>query len=127
MAQASKDRPGKVSGKKSGKKLAKKTARVAPGAKRGFRFGLHDLMMEADPEYAKKREDWVRFLYLENRRMEPRTKELVIIGILAVLKSPPPHIKLHIDQAVKAGATSSLCGAERHQRRSVRLPVWLQR
>ena len=68
-------------------------------------FGLHDVMAQADPEYAMKRKDWVDFLYFQDRHLEPRTKELVIIGILAALKSPPPYIKAHIEQAVKAGAS----------------------
>ncbi len=83
----------------------KKATRKSTKKARGFKFGLHDIMAYADPVYAKKREDWVRFIYLDDRNLDARTKELVIIGILASLKSPPPHIKLHIDQAIKAGAT----------------------
>lgn len=85
-------------------------SRARPGSgkkpkQRGFKFGLHELMMQADPEYAKRREDWVRFIYLEDRNLEPRAKELVIIGILSALRSPLPHIKLHMEQAVKAGVS----------------------
>lgn len=72
---------------------------------RGFRFGLHQIHAEADWEFIKKFEEWVRYLYLSERHLDRRVKELVITGVLCALRSPPPHIKTHINKAVEAGAT----------------------
>lgn len=72
---------------------------------RGFRFGLHRIMAEADWEFMQKFEEWVRYVYLSDRHLDRRVKELVITGILCALRSPPQHIKAHINKAVEAGAT----------------------
>lgn len=72
---------------------------------RGFRFGLHKILAEADWEFMQKFEEWVRYVYLSDRVLDRRVKELVIVGILCALRSPPAHIKTHINKAVEAGAT----------------------
>ena len=72
---------------------------------RGFRFGLHKILAEADWEFMQKFEEWVRYIYLSDRVLDRRVKELVIVGILCALRSPPPHIKTHMNKAVEAGAT----------------------
>lgn len=72
---------------------------------RGFRYGLHKVLAEADWEFMKKFEEWVEFVYLSERHLDRRVKELVIVGILGALRSPPEHIQAHINAAVKAGAT----------------------
>lgn len=72
---------------------------------RGFRFGLHQIHAEADWEFIKKFEEWVRYVYLSERYLDRRVKELVITGVLCALRSPPPHIKTHMRKAVEAGAT----------------------
>jgi alkylhydroperoxidase/carboxymuconolactone decarboxylase family protein YurZ len=84
---------------------------------RGFRYGLHKVWPEADWEFHKKHEEWVEFVYLKERSLDRRVKELVICGIIGALKSQPGHIVSHINAAVKAGATKEeiievfeLCG-----------------
>jgi alkylhydroperoxidase/carboxymuconolactone decarboxylase family protein YurZ len=84
---------------------------------RGFRYGLHKVWAEADWEFHKKHEDWVEFVYLKERNLDRRVKELVICAIIGALKSLPEHIVSHINAAVKAGATKEevievfeLCG-----------------
>lgn len=84
---------------------------------RGFRFGLHKVWAEADWEFQKRHEEWVEFVYLKERNLDRRVKELVICGIIGALKSLPEHIVSHINAAVKAGATKDeiievfeLCG-----------------
>lgn len=72
---------------------------------RGFRFGLHKILAEADWEFMQRFEEWVRYVYLSDRVLDRRVKELVIVGILCALRSPPQHIKVHINKAVEAGAT----------------------
>ena len=84
---------------------------------RGFRFGLHRAWAEADWEFHKKHEEWVEFVYLKERSLDRRVKELAICAIIGTLKSSPDHIVSHINAAVKAGATKEevieifeLCG-----------------
>ena len=84
---------------------------------RGFRYGMHKIWPEADWEFHKKFEEWVEFVYLKDRALDRRVKELVICGIIGTLKSAPGHIVSHINAAVKAGATKEeiievfeLCG-----------------
>ena len=72
---------------------------------RGFRFGLHQIHAEADWDFIKKFEEWVRYIYLTDRHLDRRVKELVITGVLCALRSPPPHIRTHINKAVEGGAT----------------------
>lgn len=72
---------------------------------RGFRYGLHKVLAEADWEFMKKFEEWVEFVYLSERHLDRRVKELVIVGIIGALRSPAEHIQAHINAAVKAGAT----------------------
>ncbi len=100
-------------------KLAKEKAALFERSlkTRGFRFGLHKVWAEADWEFQKKHEEWVEFVYLKERNLDRRVKELVICGIIGALKSPPGHIVSHINAAVKAGATKEevievfeLCG-----------------
>ena len=72
---------------------------------RGFRFGLHQIHAEADWEFIKKFEEWVQYVYLKDRNLDKRVKELVITAVLCALRSPPPHIRTHMNKAVQGGAT----------------------
>ncbi len=72
---------------------------------RGYRYGIHRIQAEADLDYMRKFDEWVKFVYLSQRHLDRKVKELVATGIVAALKSPPRNIKSHIDKAVKAGAT----------------------
>ncbi len=72
---------------------------------RGFRLGLHQVMAEADWEFMQKFEEWVKYVYLSDRHLDKRVKELVITGVLCALRSPAPHIKVHMNKAVEGGAT----------------------
>ena len=72
---------------------------------RGYRYGIHRIQAEADLEYMQKFDEWVKFVYLGQRHLDRKVKELVATGIVAALRSPPKNIKGHIDRAVQAGAT----------------------
>ena len=72
---------------------------------RGYRYGIHRIQAEADLEYMQKFDEWVQYVYLGDRHLVRRVKELVVTGIVAALRSPPKNIKAHIDKAVQAGAT----------------------
>ena len=72
---------------------------------RGFGFGLHAILAEADWEYMKRFEKWVEFVCLSARHLDRRVKELIITGMVGALRGAPEHIKAHIDAGVKAGST----------------------
>ena len=96
---------------KANKKVAKeKKAMAGKQLKtRGFRIGLHRVFAEADWEFVKKFEEWVQYVYLSERHLHCRVKELIIVGITATHGSPPEHIEVHM----RAGA-----GRRSDQRRS---------
>ena len=72
---------------------------------RGYRYGIHRIQAEADLEYMEKFDEWVKFVYLSQRHLDRKVKELVATAVVAALKSPPKNIKGHIARAVMAGAT----------------------
>src|ERR1051326_9000689 len=72
---------------------------------RGFAFGLHQILAEADWEFLQRLEHWVEYVYLSDRYIDRRMKELVIIAMLTSLRTLPEHLHAHMLAAVKAGAT----------------------
>ena len=91
--------------RKSGEKADKKKFYDDVLKVRGFRLGLHQVMAEADWDFMQNFEEWVKYVYLKDRSLDKRVKELVITGVLCALRSPAPHIKVHMNKAVQAGAT----------------------
>ena len=75
-------------------------------AVRGFRFGLHEIHAESDWEFTQKYEEWMRFIYVNDRFLDRRAKELVLTGVLCALRAPTQHIQAHMSKAVEAGSTS---------------------
>jgi len=92
---------------KGSKKVAKEKKDMAKRQlqTRGFRLALHKVFAHADWEFVKKFEEWVQYVYLSERHLDRRTKELLIVGITATHKSPPEHIEVHMRAALAAGAT----------------------
>ena len=85
---------------KEKKEMARKQMKT-----RGFRLALHQVFAHADWEFVKKFEEWIQYVYLSERHLDRRTKELLIVGITATHKSPPEHIEVHMRAALAAGAT----------------------
>ncbi|MDP6511279.1 MAG: carboxymuconolactone decarboxylase family protein [Dehalococcoidia bacterium] len=75
------------------------------GDKRGFRFGLHDFLAETDPQHLERFNEWVEYLYLSQKHLDRKTKELIILGVCCAVKDDPRHIGIHIKAAVQNGAT----------------------
>jgi len=95
-----------VKNKRSAAKALAKTRLLESVLKaRGYRYGIHRIQAEADLEYMEKFDEWVKFVYLSQRHLDRKVKELVATAIVAALKSPPKNIKGHLDRAVQAGAT----------------------
>src|SRR4051812_7599902 len=96
-----------MSSKEKNKKVTSQKSRMARSQfkTRGFRVGLHRVLAEADWDFVKKFEKWVQFVYLSDRHLDRRVKEMIIVGITATHGSPPDHIELHMRAAHAAGAT----------------------
>ena len=48
--------------------------------------------------------EWTRRM-LENKELEPKVRELIIVAIDAVIAWPSPFIDIHINEAFREGAT----------------------
>ena len=69
------------------------------------RAELSEIMAAADPIFMQKFQAWVEYIYLHDRHLDIRDRQLVMTGILSALRAPPPHIKEHMEKALRAGAS----------------------
>ena len=72
---------------------------------RGFVHELHKVLVAEDFEFIKKYNELSEIAYTKPRLLDRRTKELIFVAILATQLSSIDHIKMHIEAAMKAGAT----------------------
>ena len=73
---------------------------------RGFRYGVHDFVAQADGvEALKKWNDHMEANYLKEGPIDRKTKELLIVAVCVALKDWESHMQLHMHAACKAGAT----------------------
>lgn len=75
------------------------------GDKRGFRYGLHDFLAETDPQHLEHFNQWVEYIYLNQKHLDRKTKELIILAVCCARADDPRHIGLHIQAAHQNGAT----------------------
>lgn len=72
---------------------------------RGYVLEYHKLLVGADLEFAKAMNAIVSAAYLQERRLDQRTKELCFITSLVALRAPKKHIQGHIHVALELGLT----------------------
>lgn len=72
---------------------------------RGYSLPLHEVLAEHDPDVLAGYEQMMRSLYLSDRRLDGRTKELVYVAVLVALGAAEDHIRAHMEKAVREGAT----------------------
>lgn len=72
---------------------------------KGFLHDHHKILAAENFELLKKFNDFVEWGYTNEGALNRKTKELLFITMLAVQRSPKEHIKVHINIAVKHGAT----------------------
>lgn len=72
---------------------------------RGYVLDLHRTLAERDPEFLEIYETLLQGAFLKERRLDRRTKELVYVGVLMALSTPPEHLVAHMRAAVAHGAT----------------------
>jgi 4-carboxymuconolactone decarboxylase len=74
-------------------------------AQRGFVADFHKFMVLADFAYLSKANELAEVAYTSQRLLDRKTKELVFIAISTMHGTDRDHLKLHVQAALKAGAT----------------------
>ncbi|MBI2166599.1 MAG: carboxymuconolactone decarboxylase family protein [Chloroflexi bacterium] len=72
---------------------------------RGYVLDFHKVMVAEDFEWVKLYDPFVRYTYTGQRTLDRKTKELLQIVALAAKQAGAEHIKLHVKEALTAGAT----------------------
>ena len=73
--------------------------------RRGYVLDYHKIMVRQDVSFMKAVDGLVQAAYLEPRTLDRKTKELIFIVSLTVLRAERAHITSHIRAALTAGAT----------------------
>jgi 4-carboxymuconolactone decarboxylase len=71
--------------------------------KRGYVLDYHKVMAAADLPVLEAANDLVNAAYLQQRRLDRRTKELLFILSLTVMRAPLAQIRSHIQVALDLG------------------------
>ncbi len=73
--------------------------------KRGYVLDYHKVMAAQDFEVLQAANGIVDAAYLKQRTLDRKTKELIFVVSLTVMRASKGHIKSHINAALEAGAT----------------------
>lgn len=73
--------------------------------KRGYVLDYHKVLAEQDFEVLESFNSLLETVYLKERLLDRKTKELLFVLSLTVMRSEKGHIKSHIRAALDAGAT----------------------
>jgi 4-carboxymuconolactone decarboxylase len=92
---------------------AESARRAAAGARllrsmkrrRGYILPFHELLASRDPAFLRSYDAFLDATLLAQRRLDRRTKELVLTGVLTAIAAPRKHIAAHVQAAIAAGAT----------------------
>lgn len=71
--------------------------------KRGYVLDYHKIMAEQDFEVLQAANNLVGAAYLDERRLDRKTKELIFIATLTVMRASKGHIQSHIKVALDLG------------------------
>ncbi len=74
-------------------------------ASRGYVLDYHKIMARNDYEVLQAANNLVHAAYLKERQLDRRTKELLFILSLTVMRAPKEHIAGHIRVALDLGVT----------------------
>lgn len=72
-------------------------------AKRGYVLDYHKVMAAADFPVLQAANQLVSAAYLDQRALDRRTKELLFILSLTVMRAPLPQLRSHIQVALELG------------------------
>ena len=74
--------------------------------RRGYVLDYPKIMAQADYPVLKATNDLVGAAYLQERLLDRRTKELLFVLSLTVLRAPLPQIRSHIEVALSLGVSA---------------------
>lgn len=74
---------------------------------RGYVLPYHKVMVERDLDALRAVNGLIEAVYLRERTLDRRTKELLFVLALTVMRSERGHIKSHIRAALDAGASEA--------------------
>ena len=72
---------------------------------RGYVLEMHRIMAEADLDWVKAYDPFVRATYTGQRTLDRKTKELLQIAVEAALRADVEQIQAHVRVALDSGAT----------------------
>ena len=72
---------------------------------RGYLLDMHKILVEADFEWFKSYDPFVRATYTSQRTLDRKTKELLQIVVEAALRADVEQIQAHVRLALDNGAT----------------------
>jgi 4-carboxymuconolactone decarboxylase len=72
---------------------------------RGYVLDYHKVLAEQDLDALRAINGLIEAVYLKERRLDRKTKELLFVLSLTVMRSEKGHIKSHIQAALDAGAS----------------------
>jgi 4-carboxymuconolactone decarboxylase len=73
---------------------------------RGYSLPLHSVLAAEDADVLAAYEQMMKVLYLKERRLDGKTKELIYVATLVALGAPEPHVRAHMERARREGATA---------------------
>lgn len=73
--------------------------------RRGYVLPYHKVMAAYDLPVLQRANDLLDACYLDQRRLDRKTKELLLVVCLTALRSQAGHIKSHVRAAIEAGAS----------------------
>ena len=74
--------------------------------KRGYVLDYHKVLAEQDFDALRALNGLIEAVYLKDRLLDRKTKELLFVLSLTVMRSDKGHIKSHVNAALEAGATA---------------------
>ena len=72
---------------------------------RGYVLEMHRIMAEADLDWVKAYDPFVRATYTGQRTLDRKTKELLQVAVEAALRADVEQIQAHVRVALDSGAT----------------------
>lgn len=72
---------------------------------RGYSLPLHSVLAREDADVLAAYEQMMNALYLKERRLDGKTKELIYVATLVTLGAAEPHVRAHMERAQREGAS----------------------
>ena len=74
-------------------------------SKRGYVLDFHKILIDEDPEFLKSYEELISTAYTNERTLDKKVKEFILISALTAVRASKHQIGTHIKLALEYGAT----------------------